>query len=364
MAARIQPFPAFLMIFARALPFALTLIATPAVATAQAAAPGPDSLPPLFAESEPLALQITADFGALRGDRSDSPDRPALLTVPHEGRTVDVGASIRTRGAFRLDPGNCSFPPLRLDVRGSEAGGTVLEGQDDLKVVSSCRPGRAAYDELVLLEYLAYETYRRITDQSFMVRLVRLTLIDSSGESDPERRVGFLIEDADALAERWGATIFDLEEGKNLPAQAFEPMSRTTAAVFQYMIGNSDWSEVAAHNVEVLDRGGAAMVVPYDFDFSGLVDAPYASTPPELGLANVRERLYRGWCANEFVTRSVLERFRVARPGVMALWTEAVGLSDQRRRTAIGYLEEFFTSIETDERAERRFLRDCRRPTG
>ena len=360
-----------------ALAGAIGLALGPAPAAAQVDSPPRDTsatLPPLFAVHEPLEMTITADFTALRDDRGASPDRPALLTVPAgratpsgesgDAGTVNVGASIRTRGAFRLDPGNCSFPPLRIDVEGSDARGTVLEGQDDLKLVSSCRPGRSTYDELVPLEYLVYRTYQHTTDQSFRVRLLRVTLVDTSGEQPPESRTAFVIEDADALAERFGATVFEMEERRNLPASAFEPVGRTRNAVFQYMIGNADWSEVAAHNVEILDRSGVALVVPYDFDFSGVVDAPYAVPPAELGLDSVQERVYRGWCANEFTTRTVLETFRAARAEVMALWSGAGGLGEDTRRRATGYLEDFFDAIETDERAERRFLRDCRALTG
>jgi hypothetical protein len=349
----------------------LALGAAPAAAQTDSS-PSQDmsaTLLPLFADHAPLELTITADFSALRDDRGSSPDRPALLTVPasretSSDRTVDVGASIRTRGEFRLDPVNCSFPPLRIDVDGSDARGTVLDRQDDLKLVSSCRPGRSTYDELVPVEYLAYRTYQLLTDQSFRVRLLRLTLVDTSGETPPETRTAFVIEDADALGERLGATVFEMEEGKNLPATAFEPVARTRNAVFQYMIGNADWSEVAAHNVEVLDRSGVALVVPYDFDFSGVVDAPYAVPPADLGLDSVRERLYRGWCADEFTTRAVLQAFRAAREDVMALWSGAAGLGESPRRRATGYLEDFFDAIESDERAERRFLRDCRAQTG
>jgi hypothetical protein len=341
---------------------ALLALAGPWALNAQDAAV--PAIPPLFVEAEPLDLTIIADFSALRSDRRESPDRPALLTVPREGGTVDVGAEIRTRGEFRLDPGNCSFPPLRIDVDRSDARGTVLEGQDDLKLVTSCRPGRSTYDELVPLEYLVYRTYQLVTDQSFRVRSLRVTMVDTGSDDPPQTRAGFVIEDADALAERLGATVFDLEDGKNLPASAFEPTGRTRSAVFQYMIGNADWSEVAAHNVEILDRSGVAMVVPYDFDFSGLVDAPYAVPPADLRLDSVRERMYRGWCANDFTTRSVLEQFRSVRDDVLALWAAAPDLSDDTRRRATRYLEDFFDAIETDERANRRFLRDCRPLTG
>jgi hypothetical protein len=133
-----------------------------------------------------------------------------------------------------------------------------------------------------------------------------------------------------------------------------------STAIFQYMVGNPDWSDVAGHNVELLDRGGVAIVVPYDFDFTGLVDAPYAIPPERFGLASVRDRVYRGWCTSAFRTAAALERFRASEPAVMALWRGAEDLSDDTRSRVSSYLKSFYDAIETDERAERRFLRDCR----
>ena len=131
--------------------------------------------------------------------------------------------------------------------------------------------------------------------------------------------------------------------------------------LFEYMIGNADWSEIAGHNVEILDRGGTALAVPYDFDFSGLVDAPYATPPAELGLRSVRERMYRGWCSTEMITSLTVERFRSARAEILELFGSEDRLPDDVRRRALSYLEQFFEDIESDERAERRILRHCRR---
>lgn len=317
--------------------------------------------PPLFASHEPLAVTLTADLVLLDGDRKASPDRPALLTVAApDGSPVDIEAEVRTRGAFRLDPANCSFPPLRIDVVARSARGTVFDGQDDLKLVSSCRPGREAYDQLVAIEYLAYRAYALLTDRSFRVRMLDLTFVDVNDARPPEVRPAFVIEEDQALAERHGAVVFDLEEGRNLPASAFDPATTTMTAVFEYMIGNTDWSEVAGHNVEILDRGGIALAVPYDFDFSGLANAPYATPDPDFGLRSVEERYYRGWCASPLTTRQVLERFRATRGEVLALFDGSPALAPATRERTRRYLLAFYDDIETDERAERRFLRDCR----
>lgn len=311
---------------------------------------------PLFASDTVLSVTIEADFSALVGDRSESPDRQGVVVVDGDR----IPTRIRTRGSFRLDPANCSFPPLRIELDEQAPEESVFEEQDELKIVSSCRPGRDRYDELVVIEYLAYRSYALLTDEAFQVRLVDLTLVDVTGGRDTATRPAFLIEEDEALAERLGASVFDLEEGRNLPPTAFQALARTRTAVFEYMIGNTDWASVAGHNVEILERGGGALPVPYDFDSSGLVDAPYATIDPDLGLSDVTERRYRGWCASELVTTTVLDEFRERREAILDLWRTTLLLSDDGRQRAVRYLEGFYEDIETDERARRRFLRDCR----
>lgn len=317
--------------------------------------------PPLFGSTEPLEVTLTADFSLLKQDRrGETPERPATVALAApDGAPIVIEAQVRTRGRTRRSETVCSMPPLRVNLKKRQAEGTVFEGQDKLKLVGSCRPGVDAYEQLVLAEYVAYQALRVVTDVSFRVRLARITYVDESGQDPPFTRFAFFIEDDDALAERVGATVFQLPEGSNLPAEALEPVSATTAAVFQYMIGNTDWSDIAGHNVELLQRGGSAIPVPYDFDYSGLVDAPYAVPHADLRLPDVRTRMYRGFCQDEALSRVVVARFLAARPEILRqLAVEGLDGSARQRMTA--YLEDFFQQVETPERARSRFLRDCR----
>lgn len=314
---------------------------------------------PLFASHEPIELTLAADFDALRGDRrGEPPERPAVVTLGSQEATFEV--QLRTRGHFRREAANCSYPPLRINFRKKQVEGSVFEGQDKLKIVGSCRPNRDSFEQLVLQEYLAYRAYDMVSPTAFRVRLVRITYVDTSGDEEPFTRFAFLIEDDDALAERLGATVFHLPEGTNLPPTALDVTSALTMAVFQYMIGNTDWSDVAAHNVEILDLGGIALPVPYDFDFAGIVDAPYSTPDPTLNLRDVRERLYRGWCFGAVQNTMVLDRFRGAREEVLTMYRDFTYLDDSERNRALDYLEAFFDGIETDEKAQRRMFRDCR----
>jgi hypothetical protein len=72
-------------------------------------------------------------------------------------------------------------------------------------------------------------------------------------------------------------------------------------ALFEFMIGNTDWFIQNRHNLEFVVVPGHNLLVPipYDFDYSGLVNAPYAVHHTSLELPSVEIRYYQGWCYSE-----------------------------------------------------------------
>ncbi len=334
----------------------VTLLATVLLAAPQQ----PDTVP-LFAAREPIELSLVADFSAIRSDRAATPEeRPALLVLAADPSRDTIEAQLRPRGDFRRDPGNCTFPPLRLNLKTKQAEGTAFEGQDKLKVVVPCRPALDAYEQYVLTEYTIYRMYGLITEASFRVRLARINFVDTSGGNEPFTRWAFFIEDDDALAARLGGQKLDIPEGNHVRVEYLDARQAALVAVFQYMIGNTDWADDAVHNIELVQAYGAIRPVPYDFDFSGLVNAPYAIPDPKLGTKTVRERLYRGWCRTDVDTETILRTFRDNREAIATTVAETPGVSADGVRAAMGYLDGFWEAIETPERAQRRIFRDCR----
>lgn len=316
----------------------------------------PDTVP-LFASAEPLELTVVTDLEALRRDRSEDPEERPGAVVLADGDTIE--AEFRPRGNFRRNPANCSFPPLRLDVKRKSAEGTVFHGQDKLKIVAPCRPDRENWEQYVLLEYGVYQAFRLLTDDAFRVRLARITYVDVNDARRPVTRWAFFIEDEDVLAARMGGTIPRIPEGGGVGASYFDPRPTTLVALFQYMVGNTDWSAEALHNVKIVQTAGSIRPVPYDFDFSGVVNTPYAVPNPMLGTRSVKERVYRGSCYDPSARAGLLELFRGKRAELEGVFSTVTGLEEKRARDVVSYLKGFFDAIETDERAERRLFRDC-----
>ncbi len=326
----------------------------PSLAAAQSTRPTE-----LFASDSVLRFTLSADFDQLRGDRSqESEERPAILRIRGvEGEMVEFPLKLRTRGRYRLQRNICSFPPLRLNLQESQPRGTVFDGQDKLKLVTHCHD-RESYEQNVLEEYLAYRIYNQLTPASFLVRPVEITYLDSSGESGSITKMGFLIEDEEQLAARIGGTYLDIPGAR---ATAFEPQQMGTMFLFQYMIGNIDWSTANSQNLKVYRVGADHFAVPYDFDWSGLVDSPYAGPSPvtERLHESVRERLYLGVCWNEIDYSRVFSLFEERKASILDMVKEVPGLSESNSRLAAAYLEEFYEFIQDPERAERNLGRMC-----
>ena len=200
---------------------------------------------PLFQSHDLLTLRIEADFDALKDDRDEeNEERPGQVTlIRADGTEIPFPVQIRTRGRFRLQSNTCDFPPLRLNFRKGQVEESLFDGQDKVKLVTHCRGGDQ-YEQNVVKEYLVYRLYNVLTPLSFQVRMARITYVDTSGEDDPVERLGFFIEMEESLAERLGGVIVpeEAQEAGVHPARVTNE-NAVRVSLFQYMVGNTDWSD-------------------------------------------------------------------------------------------------------------------------
>lgn len=327
---------------------------------------------PLFTSHETLQMTLEADFSAMkRNDRGqDSEERPGVLRwTSASGVRDSLEIQIETRGNFRLQRKNCEFPPLRLNLKKKATKGTIFDGQDKLKLVVTCKLGRDYWEQYVLLEYLAYRTFNLITDKSFRVRLARVTYVDTSGRDDPFTRYGIILEDDDTMALRHEGRKVDWTSGQ-LDPRHLDPYHAVLVDVFQYMIGNTDWSGVEMHNMELIETTEREyFTIPYDFDFSGVVNARYAAPDPSLPIRRVRQRLFRGFCPDQVnrpqeTYEQAFGRFLELKDEIYELWMDQEGLERDRLEETLEYFDDFYQTVEEPDRIESRMFDSCRRIRG
>jgi hypothetical protein len=280
-----------------------------------------------------------------------------LVYRDDDGGQRRVEVSLRSRGRFRDETGDCSLPALFVFFRGGTAE-TLFEGQRMLPLTTHCRTP-PEYEQYVLKEHLAYRIYNALTDKSLRTRLARMTYHDTAGRAEPLTRYAFFVEHFDALAERHDAVVWKPERFDVLDAN---PLEMATLDLFEYMIGNTDWSAIFGHNIVLIrDAAGRATAVPYDFDFSGLVDAEYASVAPELPIRHVRQRWFRGVCRPDIDWPRVFAAFQERRGPVESL-TDSAGLPSTVEGTVRRYLDDFFETLGSATQREQNIVTACRSP--
>ena len=321
---------------------------------------------PLFASQDPIEIVLTADWKAVQRDRNVESKKlyPATLAIKKDGAAgTPIPIEVRTRGNVRRNPRLCSFAPLRLELPKEGVKGTVFEGQGGIKLGVHCQ-GDGVYQQYMLKEFLANRLHNVVTPRSLRVRLAKVTYADKDPGKEPYTKLGIFYEDADDMAAR--------AEARELPVprQMFQYLDQPSLlfmSLFNYMIGNVDYSILTLHNVIMIDDvKGARLPVPYDFDYSGLVNAHYAIPAKGLEMSSVRDRLYRGPCKTEAEVNQALQPFRDKQAEMLALVAsmEPLGLDEGPRKSTEKYLNEFFELIDKPDRVKKMFVTDCKRVGG
>ena len=317
---------------------------------------------PLFEASDAIHVTIKGPVPAVVRSRSRDPVSAVLQTSTGEMLPIALSA----RGLTRRMADTCDFPPLRVDFTRPPPPTSLFAGQRRLKLVTHCR-NEASFQQYVLLEYAAYRLYNVLTPMSFRVRLANVDYQQEDGRSVISR-VGFFIEDTDDVAKRNGMN--EIRAGERIPIPTLSPMESARYALFQHMIGNHDWSmragpagEDCCHNAKLIGRAGvvpgAVIPIPYDFDYSGFVNPPYAVPPEQLNIRSVRDRLYRGYCIHSREAAIVAAQMRSARPQLQAALAAIPGLEPRTLGRASSYLDGFFGLIATDADTDSKVLKRC-----
>ncbi len=336
----------------------LAMLALVSATAARAAEP----VKPLFAADDVIRITIKGPIGTLtRAPEESNSSYPGTLTVA--GTDVAIPIMLSQRGITRRKDDVCQFPPLRVSFPGAPPAGSLFEGQKRLKLVTHCRSAEA-FQQYLLMEYATYRLYNKLSPMSLRARLVR---VDYVGDNDAPviSRMGFFLEPIDDAARRNG--LRDAKMGQRFPVASLSAVDSGRVGVFEYMIGNLDWAMQAGppgdnccHNTLPIGPTPAGLVpVPYDWDFSGLVDAPYATPPDGISVTSIRQRRYRGFCRHNAEARAAIAAIRPQQAALMATFGEVPGLEPRTVAKAKAYLSGFFADIATDASAEAKLIRNC-----
>ena len=341
----------------------ITVIVSAAVATAQPSVDTKNLTPAkltstvFFEDQKMVSMVLSTDLRKLVTEKKLETYQPATVTCRFPDSSV-ISEPIRlsARGEFRRT--ECYVPSIKLDFKGESS--PKLSPLSKLKLVVGC--GASGDDErLVLKEFLIYKIYNLLTDKSFRVRLLHINYKDTREKIKSYSQYGFLIEDVDKMAKR--NECYEVEKIA-FKSERTDRDQMTLVTIFQYMIGNTDWSIPNYHNIKLMrpvtDSISFPYVVPYDFDFAGLVNAHYAVPNQDLPIHSVTERLYRGYARTIEEVQQTLKIFREKKDAIKDLVMNFELLKLRYREEMMDYINSFYKLIESNSTVKRIFIDDAR----
>jgi hypothetical protein len=311
----------------------------------------------LFGNDEVIQITFSGNISELMKDRGEDPQYHEfkLSYQDSDKSVIELPVRIKVRGHFRKLKENCNYPPLLLNFSKETSKNSIFSEQDKLKLVTPCRD-----EKYVVREYLVYKMYNLITPRSFRARLVKFNMQGNDPKTkNIEPLYGILLEEEDQMAKRNNSFIV---EGKIIKPGQTEKDDFLNMAVFEYLIGNTDWSVQYYQNVKLIasDSLSEPSTVPYDFDHAGIVGAPYALPAPQLELSSTRERRYRGYCVKEMSQfESVLMKYNQLKDGIYKVYTENTLIEESYLKSTVKYLDDFYKTINDPKKLKSEFQYPC-----
>lgn len=293
---------------------------------------------------EVVKVTIETDLDSLINYRKRNTYQPANFSykLPN-GKEVMRIMKLKPRGKYRRRV--CDFPTIKLNFSKKDLKADGMAKYDDYKVVTHCMDDKKESKENVLREYLAYKLYNILSPHSYRVHYVEITYVDSKGKMNTLKRTGFLIEDTAELEDRVGGEVM---EEPRFPIDSFDLEQYNSVALFQYMIGNVDWRVTPfAKNAKVMKAKGTGkyQIIPYDFDFSGLVNVSYMSVAVHLGQKNVKQRIFLGKITEQKDLAANFKHYEAKKIELLNCIDNFELLSKPSRKSIKKYIESFYKDI-------------------
>ena len=306
-------------------------------------------------EDEPeLKITIESNFTDLLANKNEDKYQPAVISYTSEnGETFQTALKLKARGKFRRKI--CDFPPLKLKFGKEDlVEDGYIPNYKSLKLVTHCLDSEEEKQN-VIREYLAYKLYNQLTPQSFEVKLVEVTYVNSSSSEEPTVRFGFLIENTKEMSDRLKG---DEIEEYNMSLNVMDNADRQVFSMFQFMIGNTDWKTDMMHNIKIVktDDGKETILVPYDFDFAGLVNTSYAKPNPDLKQISVKQRIFMDKVKDLDELETIIRYFKKHKDSLFDIVKNMEELDKKNKKEVLQYLNSFYKILDNSSQSRDAFV--------
>ncbi|MBE9548533.1 MAG: hypothetical protein IMF09_03925 [Proteobacteria bacterium] len=322
----------------------------------------------LFDSTSTMEITLAAPWGRLVRNIERDDRYPAKLTyTTRSGNQLTLDVEVKPSGNTRRYI-TCNFPPLKVYFDTEQSKNTEFSKYEFLRLTTYCKK-KSKYEQYAIREFTAYRIYNEITDLSVRVRPLIINYKNSNSNSKSSTRLfSYFSEDSGDVALRNHLQLLPVNSVDPLDFQSLE---MANFALFQYLIGNVDWSvvgcstgrEICCHNSSIAginDNTGPKYAIPYDFDSTGLVNADYAAAPDKFQLKSIRHRLYRGFCSFNDKLPEAVSRFNQVRPQIMAIFDSTSKISKNSRKYTHSYIEDFYAIINDPKQFQSEIISACR----
>ena len=303
----------------------------------------------LFSYQEILPLRLNYSNKILKNDTNDSTYIKSKLSYKNKDDTWQtINVDLRARGNFRR--AKCYFMPVKISITKKNYKNTKFDGHKKLKLIVPCLLEKDRNDN-VIKEYIAYKLYELISPYHFKTRLVDIELTEPKGKKEKIHFIkGFLQEDDKNIAKKFDGKIVE----RSIHPLAQEALNSIRIEFFQYMIGNTDFSNFKQHNSKLIYINKEIYPVPFDFDMSGLVNTSYSVVSETISekssISRVTQRVYRGFKRDPVLIEQVRQEYISKKNNMMEIIENHKPLFENEKEfeNAKDYIQSFFTILESD----------------
>lgn len=316
----------------------------------------------LFLDSDPLSVRLEFSSKNIKQKTNDGQYAETIIQFKSiDSIWITVPAKIKGRGNFRLE--KCNLVPIKVKIQTFNSSANRYKGVKTLKLVQPCFLNKQGNDNL-LKEYIAYKLYEIISPYHFKTRLLKIDFSETKKTRKTKRFKfpGFLIEPIGDVAKRLHGTVVDAK----LSSDVLDDRASIRFALFQFLIGNTDFSTVYHHNCKLIYADNKYIPIPYDFDLSGLVNPTYAVVSnienQTLELEKVTQRLYRGMKRDEKIVQEVRKEFLLKKEKILkTIMTFENDFDNSREyRRVVEFVNLFFEIIKNNRMFQKRILEKAR----
>ena len=315
----------------------------------------------LFNNQQILPIKLNYSNKVLKNDTNDSTYIKSKLSYKTKDDTWEsLNIELRARGNFRRN--KCYFVPVKISIDKKDYKSTKFDGHKKLKLVVPCLQEKDKNDN-VIKEYLAYKFYELISPYHFKTRLADIDLTEPRGKNAKQHLLkGFLIEDDKNIAKKFDGKIVE----RSIHPMAQEELNSIRVEFFQYMIGNTDFSNLEQHNCTLIYIDKDIYPIPYDFDMSGLVNTSYSVVSETISdksnISRVTQRVYRGFKRNPVLIEQVRQEYVSKKSEMLSIIDSHKSLFENEKEyeNAREYIQSFFEVLENDKAFNNEIIKNLR----